>query len=53
MKTATYTNKYTNEVYTLAGVKNIAHAWKLLNFVGQRTGWSNAPLADDFVIRVK
>jgi len=53
MKTATYTNRYTKEVYTLAGVKNIAQAWKMLNFVGQRTGWSNEPLADDFIIRVK
>tara|TARA_R110000744_G_scaffold46026_2_gene101953 strand:- start:2342 stop:2491 length:150 start_codon:yes stop_codon:yes gene_type:complete len=39
MKRATYTNRLTNETYTIAGVENLAQAWNLVNFACKRNGW--------------
>lgn len=40
-KTATYTNTFTKETYTLGGVRDLAHAWSLMLFVCETQGWNN------------
>ena len=39
MKKATYTNRETNETYTLSGVNNIGQAFNLSGIVCDRMGW--------------
>ena len=39
-KTATYTNKALNETYKLGGVKDLAQAWNLADWVAKRNGWN-------------
>lgn len=48
---ATYTNKQTGETYRLAGVKNLAQAWRLSEFVANRMGWNVEMFADDVKVR--
>lgn len=46
---ATYTNKITNEIYKLGGVKDIAQAWSL-SFVCSQMNWNNDMFASDVIV---
>jgi hypothetical protein len=48
MKQAIYINRILNETYTLVGVKDLAHAWRLGKFACERMGWNEMDL-----VRVK
>jgi hypothetical protein len=37
--TVIYTNTATKETYTLGGLNNLEHAWKMVGFAAKRNGW--------------
>ena len=53
MKTATYTNIATKEVYVLGGIKSLEHAWSMAKFVASRNGWNFSMFSEDVRVRVK
>lgn len=53
MGIAIYTNTQTNEVYELAGVKNIGKAWSLASTVCSRMNWNEDMFAEDVIVRMK
>ena len=53
MKTATYTNRATNETYQLGGVKNIGQAWTLYKTVCDRMNWNPETFALDVKVTIK
>lgn len=48
---ATYTNKATNEVYTLRGVKSLEQAWNMAEFVCRRNNWNLSMFCYDVTVK--
>jgi hypothetical protein len=38
--TARYKNHVLNEYYIIGGVRNLEHAWNILEWVAKRNGWN-------------
>lgn len=53
MKTATYTNRATNETYKISGVKNIGQAWNLSETACNRMNWNPETFALDVKVTIK
>ena len=53
MKKAIYFNKALNETYTLKGIKNLEHAWKLSKTVCQRMDWNLDMFSYDVKVKVE
>jgi len=49
---ATYTNKATNETYRIGGVKNLAQAWNLAEFVCHRMNWNLSMFSYDVKVKL-
>ena len=52
MKKAIYTNKATEETYTLAGVTGIEQAWDMWKFVCGRNNWNPATFINDVTVKI-
>lgn len=50
---ATYTNKQTNETYTLNGVKSLKKAWSLSKFVCEKNNWNHETFCLDVTVKFK
>ena len=53
MKTATYTNKATNETFQVTGLKNIGQAWSISKTVCDKMNWKNETFAIDVKVKIK
>jgi len=53
MKTATYTNKATNETFQVTGLKNIGQAWSISKTVCDKMNWNNETFAIDVKVKIK
>lgn len=53
MKTAVYKNTITKEIYQIAGVKDLAQAWRLAAFVCERNNWNYNMFHEDVKVTLK
>jgi uncharacterized protein YjaG (DUF416 family) len=52
MTTATFTNRKTNETYTLKNVQDLSQAWNLATFVCKRMGWNFDMFCNDVKVKI-